>query len=77
MNAEKINDTFYNPLVNVGLKFYIESLTSCTPLKVETQSIQVCWICTTFRYNQAQFRGVEVPSLGTSNGVSTLISFIM
>ena len=33
-------------------------------LKVETQSVQVCWICTAFRYNQTQFRRVEVPSLG-------------
>ena len=33
-------------------------------LKVETQGIQVFWIYTTFRYNQTQFRRVEVPSLG-------------
>ena len=33
-------------------------------LKVETQSFQVFWICTTFRYNQIQFRRVEAPSLG-------------
>ena len=33
-------------------------------LKVETQSVQVCWICTGFRYNQTQSRRVEVPSLG-------------
>ena len=33
-------------------------------LKVESQSVQVCWICTTYRYNQTQFRRVEVPFLG-------------
>ena len=33
-------------------------------LKVETQSVQVCWICTPSKYNQMQFRRVEVPSLG-------------
>ena len=33
-------------------------------LKVETQSAQVCWICTTFRYDQTHFRRVEVPYLG-------------
>ena len=33
-------------------------------LKVETQSVQVCSIFTTFRYNQMQFRREEVPSLG-------------
>ena len=33
-------------------------------LKVETQSVQVCWIYTSPRYNQTQFRNVEVPSLG-------------
>ena len=32
-------------------------------LKVETQSVQVCWICTTFRSNQRQFERTEVPSL--------------
>ena len=33
-------------------------------LRIETQSVQICWTCTTFRYNQTQFRRVEVPSLG-------------
>ena len=33
-------------------------------VKVETQSIQICWICTTFRYNQTQFIRVELPFLG-------------
>ena len=33
-------------------------------LKVETQNVQMCRICTAFRYNQTQFRRVEVPSLG-------------
>ena len=48
------------------LKFYAVSLTSSNFnfLKIETQSVQVCWIYTTFRYNHTQFRGVEVPSLG-------------
>ena len=32
-------------------------------LKVETQSVQVCWICTAFRFDQTQFGKVEVPSL--------------
>ena len=32
-------------------------------LKIETQSVQTFWIRTTFRYNQTQFRSVEVPSL--------------
>ena len=57
---------FTIPLVNVALKFYVVSLTSSNFkfLKVETQSVQVCWICTTFRYNQMQFKRVELPSLG-------------
>ena len=33
-------------------------------LKVETQSVQVCWICTGFSYNITQFRRVELPCLG-------------
>ena len=33
-------------------------------LKVKTQSVWVCWICTTFIYNQIQFGRVEVPCLG-------------
>ena len=33
-------------------------------LKVETQSFQVCSICTPFKYNQTQFRRVELLSLG-------------
>ena len=33
-------------------------------LKVETQSSQVCWKCTTFRYDQTHFRRVEEPCLG-------------
>ena len=33
-------------------------------LKVETQSVQACSIFTTFRYNQTQYRRVEVASLG-------------
>ena len=32
-------------------------------LNIEIQSVQVCWICTPFKYNQTQFRRVEVPSL--------------
>ena len=32
--------------------------------KVETQRVKVYWVCATFRYNQTQFRRVEVPSLG-------------
>ena len=32
--------------------------------KVLTKSVQVCWLCTTFRNNQTQFRRGEVPSLG-------------
>ena len=32
-------------------------------LKVETYSVQVCWICITFRFNKTQFRIVEVPFL--------------
>ena len=45
-------------------------------LKVETQSVQICWICTTFRYNQTQFKRVEVPSLG-HHTVHKLISSII
>ena len=33
-------------------------------LKLEIQSVQVCLICTPFKYNQTQFRRVEVPSVG-------------
>ena len=33
-------------------------------LKLETQSVQVCLIYTPFKYNQTQFRRVEVPSVG-------------
>ena len=33
-------------------------------LKGETQSVQVCKICITFRYNKMQFSRVEVHSLG-------------
>ena len=35
---------FTNPLVNLALKFYVVSLTSCNFnfLKVETQNVQVC-----------------------------------
>ena len=38
--------------------------TLCNFIKVEPQSVQVCSICTIFRYNQTQFKRVEVPSLG-------------
>ena len=56
---------FTNLLVNVALKFYIVSSThAVSNFKMETHSIQVCWICTTFKYNQTQFRREEVPSLG-------------
>ena len=64
---------FTNPLVNVAFKFHVVSFTHTishtvntithTGLKVETQSVQVCWICTTFRYNQTQLRTVEALSL--------------
>ena len=44
-------------------------------LKVETQRVWVCWICTTFRYNQTQFRREEVSSV--RHVVSALIWSIM
>ena len=66
LTLKRLTLHFTSPLVNVALKFYVVSLTSCNFnfLKVETQSVQVCLICTAFRYNQMQFRRVEVPSLG-------------
>ena len=49
INVKKINVTFTNPLVNVALKFYVISSTSCNfnfqvkiQSQVETQSVQVC-----------------------------------
>ena len=45
----------------------------CQLVKVEIQSIRSCWICTTFRYNQTQFIRVELPFLGHSFLISSII----
>ena len=72
LTLKRLTLRFTNPLVNVAITF---NFLQVHPLKVETQ--RVCWICSTFRYNQTQFRRVEVPLSGTSRGVSTLISSII
>ena len=72
LTLKRLTLRFTNPLVNVAIIF---NFLQVHPLKVETQ--RVCWICSTFRYNQTQFRRVEVPLSGTSRGVSTLISSII
>ena len=66
LTLKRLTLHFTNPLVNVALKFYVglAYFMQFQFLKVDTQSIQVCRVCTTFRYNQMRFRKVKLPSQG-------------
>ena len=64
LTLKRLTLRFTNPLVNAALKLYLVSLTLCSFnfLKKKPRAFKSAEF--TFRYNQTQFRRVEVPSLG-------------